>query len=70
MARGKWRSMETAPRDGTIIEIRGRRFMRKSTYRALAVWATRACSAIVTDWFPPVVDREGPYTDVLGWRPR
>lgn len=61
--------IETAPKDGTMIRIRGKRFMTGTVYHATAVWAERACPAKVVGWFPPVVDRQGPYLNVTHWSP-
>lgn len=69
--RRSWRSIATAPKDGTAIEIRGYRFLTGQRYRATAVWATRRCPAPATGWFPATDkhDDAGPYLDVNDWRP-
>lgn len=62
------RPIDTAPRDGTLIEVIGRRFMTGTRYTATAVWASRKCPALVEGWFPPEDDGNGPYEDVRRWR--
>ncbi len=69
MPREAWHPIDTAPRTGATIRIRGKRFITDKPYTAQAVWATRRCPAEVEDWFPPTPDRGGPYMDVTGWLP-
>jgi hypothetical protein len=69
MARYAWRSIDTAPRNGTPVKIRGRRFITDTLYREVAIWTTRNCPAPTEGWFPPQPDGEGPYLDVTDWLP-
>ena len=67
----RFRPISEAPKDGTIIRIRGRREGNKSRYYANAVWTVRKCPARVCDWFPPndYHDQAGPFLNVEEWRP-
>lgn len=68
----RWLSIDTAPTDGTIVMIKGRRFQVGGTYSAEAVWTRRRCPrAMTTGWFPPSDrhDGAGPYGDVTHWMP-
>lgn len=72
MSKRDWNSIDTAPKDGTIVRIKGRRFKTETRYVADAVWTTRTCPYVkVTGWFPPTDkhDGQGPYDDVTHWRP-
>ena len=67
----EWWPIETAPKNGTPIRIKGKRWISETHYEATAVWATRKCPAKVTDWFPAADkhDGRGPYNQVTHWRP-
>lgn len=68
----QWRDIATAPKDGTPIRIKGRRFISETRYTATAIWAQRKCPQFATyGWFPPTDkhDGMGPYTDVSHWMP-
>ena len=68
----KWQPISTAPKDGTAIRIRGRRFKTETRYTALAVFTKRRCPLVeVEDWFPATDthDGAGPYEAVDSWRP-
>lgn len=65
----RYQPIDTAPKDGTVIKIRGRTWEKNKVYYAVAKWVKRGCPANVKDWFPPTADSAGPYLQVDGWKP-
>jgi len=68
MSKSKYQDITTAPKDGTVIRIRGNRFNSSRRYYATAVWATRCCPKETTGWFPPERDGWGPFNKVTAWK--
>ena len=66
-----WQRIETAPKDGTVVRIKGRRFHTGTRFTALAVYTKRKCPRVVAEgWFPPTKhDGQGPFEDPTHWRP-
>lgn len=65
----RWKNPDTAPKDGTVVEITGWRFNVNRRYRAKASWQKQHVPTEVWDFFPVEADGKGPYTNVIGWRP-